>query len=173
MLKSRSGQTATRLLIGLAACWLVSPKELAAQSADSSDAECMQRIGGEHVHVEVLSAPAAGARPSNYKAFDERVRGLLHFRLFVYRSDTSCPSQCFWRDRMAAANPHGEVHRLWQSRRSAVTDCERRVQQASEMHGALASILPEHGPSLDAKLKAELHRLHSLRLHSRQLASGN
>ena len=183
MLKSRSGQTAPRIILGLAAFWLVNPKELEAQSApmsprvlvvvaDSSDAECMKRVGGEYVHVELLLSPEVGAMPRNYQAFDERVRDLRKFRLFVYRSDMYCPSKCFWRDRIAAANPHGVVHRLWGSRRSAVTDYERRAQQASEMHGALATILPEHQASLNAKLKVELQRLNSLRLHSHQLASG-
>ena len=169
------------IIIGLAACWLMSRNELAAQSAaprvlvvvaNASDAECAKRLGCEHIDVELLFAPETGAVPGNYEACDERVRGLLAFSLFVFRADTCCPCEGFWRERMAAANPCGNLHRLSQSRPSAATDHERRVQQASDLHGALVSILPEHRASLDANLKAELHRLRSLRLHPLQLALG-
>jgi ABC-type Zn uptake system ZnuABC Zn-binding protein ZnuA len=178
MFKSSSGKKATSIIIGLAACWFVSPKCLTAQSAprvlvvvaDRSDAECVRRIGGEHVHVELLFASEAGVLPSNYLACDKRVRGLLEFELFVYRSD--CPSEALWRERMAAANPRGKVLRLSQSRCGEAFDSECRIQRASEIHVSLAAILPEHRASLDANLKAELHRLRSARFDSLQLALG-
>lgn len=175
-----SGMTATRILIGLALCWFSIPKEVAAQSApgvlivaaDPSDAECVQRIGGEHVHVKHLFAPETGAMPTNYEACDERIRGLLSFRLIILRADAYCPSESFWRERMAAANPEGAVYRVSHGRCRATTGCDRGIQQASDIHGALASILPEHRASLDANLKAELQRLQSERLRALQLASG-
>ncbi len=145
--------------------------------ANSSDGECVKRIGGDLVHVELLFAPGMGARPSNYEACNERVRGLVQFRLFVFRSETSRPRERFWRERLAAVNPLGELRQLSQSPMSATTNCERRTRQMSEIHQALASILPEHKASLDANLKVELHRLRmlrqrSLRLRSFQLVSG-
>jgi len=174
------GMTATRILIGLASCWFIIPKEAVAQSApgvlivaaDPWDAECVKRIGGEHVHVKSLFAPETGAMPSNYEACDERIRGLLCFRLIIFRDDAYCPNECFWRERMAAANPEGAVYQVSHWRCSAAIGCDRRIQQASDIHGALASILPEHRASLDANLKAELRRLQSQRLRSLQLASG-
>ena len=168
-------------MIGLAACWFMSSQELVAQSAptvsrvlvvvtDGSDGACVKRIGAEHVRVEHLFACAAGASASEYEVSDERVRGLVTFKLFVFRDDSYCPSECFWRDRLAAANPQGQVYRLSQSRRFAATDVGHGIQRATDIHRALASILPEHQASLDAKLNAELQRLKSLRLRSLQLA---
>lgn len=157
--------------IVMAASWLFSAAELAAQSAprvlvvvaNVSDAECVKRIGGEHVQVEPLFAPEVGAVPNNYAACYERVRGLLDFRLFLFRDESYCPSGRFWRDRMAIANPPGKLHRLSRSRRGTVT--ESKIQQANDVHGALASVLPAHRASLDANLAAELDLLHWLRLH--------
>ena len=179
MLKSRSLKAAANIVIGLVACWFASPKELVAQLtptarrvfvvvANSSDAKCVKRVGGDHVQVEPLFAPETGALPSRYEACDRRVRKLLEFRLLIFRGDTFCPAEGFWRERMTGANPRGKLHRLSQSRPSAVNDCEHMIRQATDIHGALASILPEHKVSLDANLKSELRRLHSLRLHPRQ-----
>ena len=183
MPESRSGKSSTCIMIGLAACWFMSSRELAAQSAptvsrvlvvvtDAADAACVKRIGAEHVRVELLFACATGASASEYEVCDERVRGLVTFELFVSRDDSYCPSECFWRDRMSAANPQGQVYRLSQSRRCAATDFGHGIQRAIDIHRALASVLPEHQESLDAELKAELQRLRTLRLRSRQLALG-
>ncbi|MCG8585729.1 MAG: metal ABC transporter substrate-binding protein [Pirellulales bacterium] len=170
-----SRKSAANIVIGLVACWFVSPQQLAAQSSsaarrvlvvvsNSSDAECVQRVGGDHVQVEALFAAETGAEPSNYEACDKRARKLLEFRLFVFRADADCPAEGFWRERMTGANPRGQVHRLSLSRLRANDDCEHMIQQATDIHAALASLLPEHAASLDANLKSELQRLHMLRL---------
>ncbi len=177
MVNLLKGKTATQIAIGLAACWLLPVTELAAQTprvlvvvADAGDADCVKRIGCEHVRVEHLFAPETGAKPSNYEACDKRVSDLLDFRLLVFRGDTYCPAEGFWRERMTGANPRGKVYRLSQLRSSAINDCEHMIQQATDIHGALTSILPKHQATLDANLKSELQRLYLLRLHPYQFA---
>ena len=165
-------------MIGLAACSLATPKELAAQStsralvvvAEERVADCVKRIGGQHVDVKLLFRPEAGAPPSDYEAHNARVRGLLEFRLLVLRAGTCCPNEGLWRERMTAANPRGKVHLMALSRRSAVDDCVSQMQQSTDVHQALVSIDPDLRETLDANLKFEIHRLQSLRLHPPQLA---
>lgn len=175
MVRLTSGRIAARIIIGLC-FWLLSSQDLVAHSpvrvlvvvADAADAACVQRIGREHVQVELLFAPETGVQSSNYQACAKRVRGLLNFQMFVFRSDS--PSQAFWRERMAAANPRGKLHRLTQSRYARADDRVSRMQRASEVHRALAAIMPKRRASLDANLKAELRRLRMLRESPSQLA---
>ena len=155
-------------MIGLAAFWFVCQKSLLAESdshpprilvvvTDPFDAELVKRIGREYVQVESLFALDAGAHPSNYDACNERVLGLLGFRLFVFRND--CPNADFWRERMVKANPHAKVHRMFRPRSDGVAVWHSGAQQASNIHSALVSILPEHRELLDENLKVELDRL--------------
>ena len=155
-----------------------SPKNLEAQSssrplivvANARDAECVRRIGREHFRVEPLFDSKDDARPSNYDACDDRVRGLLHFRLLVFRAETCCPSERFWRERMAAANPSARTHCLDTQRRDAATHWDQQIQTARAIHGLLVSVLPEHRTSLNENLSAELRRLSGLQHYSHQLA---
>lgn len=173
-----NSQAAARIAISLAACWLLCPTELAAQSspqalvvvAKAVDADFVRRIGRQHVHVEPLFSSQVGALPGNYEACDKRAQSLLGFRLFVVRDDSNCPRERFWRARMTATNPQGKVHRLERPRLAPVSDCEHWIQQATAIHGALSAVLPEHRASLDANLRAELRRLSALRRGSLDLA---
>ena len=177
MLNSWNRSAAARVVFSLAVCWLINQAEVAAQStdrilvvaADESAADCVRRIGCEHVQVEVLFGPEFGAMPASYQACDQRVRDLVAIRLFVFRADECCSSR-FWRERMAAANPHGEVHRLPNSICRGEDDCDCRIQQAFEVHRLLAAILPQCQESLDCNLAAELQRLRSLRSRAFRLA---
>ena len=179
MLKSPSRKTTAHVAMGLAACWFVGPKELAAQPtstaphvlvvvANSSDAKCVKRLGGDHVQVEPLFTSETGALPNSYDACNKRARNLLDFRLLIFRGGMFCAAEGFWRERMTGANPQGKVHRLSQSRLSADNDWEHLIRLAIDIHGALVSILPDRKTSLDANLKSELHRLRSRQFHPSQ-----
>ena len=178
MLTSPSGIIATRTAAGLLACCFACSKQLPAQSpsrvlvvvVDASDAKCAKQIGGEHVRVEPLFSPEHDALPSNYDACDRQVRRLTEFCLLISRAET-CPSQSLWRERMVRGNPRGRILSLREPRLCAATTYERRIQQAIDVHGALASVLPHRRASLDANLEAELRLLYLLlRNSSKQLA---
>lgn len=181
MFNSWKQEATTLIALLLAVCWVVYPKKLAAESgprvrhvlvvaANESDANCLKRIGREYVSVEGLFAPYVNASTQNYEACNKRVLGLLEFRLFVFRGDNSCPTEGFWRERLTAANPRGQVHRLSRLRCHSDDDCQGRIQQAIDIHGALVAILPEHRTALDANLKSEVLRLHSRGLDPTQFA---
>ena len=72
---------------------------------------------------------------------------------------------------MVTANPEGKVHRLSRPRCDGAADCGGITQQASDIHGALVSILPEHRESLDANLKAELDQLRSRQFSPQRFVS--
>jgi hypothetical protein len=61
---------------------------------------------------------------------------------------------------MSAANPNAKVHRL--SRARPTTEIESQLQRVNDIHDALVAICPEKQDDLDANLKLEVHRLHSL-----------
>jgi len=178
MFNPNTRKTVTRVTLGLVACWLiVNASNLAAQStppralvvvAESADAERVRRIGGEHVVVEVLFTPQTSA--GNYHACEERVRTLLEFRLYIARTESCCPYECLWRERLSAANPRGELHTLSPSRHGTAFNYDRVVQQTSEIHRALTVILPDQRESLKANLQAEIRRLQSLHFSSPELA---
>ena len=176
MLNLWKGRTALQVAIGLTSCWMLCPLDLAAQEApgvlvvvtNPSDADQVKRIGRNHVHVELLFAQETGAVASNYTACDKRIRGLLGFRLLVFRDDAS-PGESFWRARMVGANPRGKVHRLAQSRHSVANESEHWIQRAIDIHAALASIVPEHQATLDENLQSEIRHFRSLRLYSPRL----
>ncbi|MFO0915798.1 MAG: hypothetical protein U0795_22750 [Pirellulales bacterium] len=168
----------TYILISLATCLFASPRQLPAQFApralivvaDASDAECVKRIAREHVRVERLIDPESGAWPTNYEACNERARGLLEFRLYLFRADIDCPGERFWRERLSVANPNGELHCLLHSRRGVANDFDHRTQQATDIHRVLIAALPELRESLDANLQGELDRLRRLSHQSLELA---
>ncbi|MDG2221989.1 MAG: hypothetical protein P8L85_11445 [Rubripirellula sp.] len=171
-----------RFIIGLAACWFVTSEISAAESdsdsarprvlvvvTDPFDAECVRRIGREYVQVESLFALDSDVHPSKYHVCNKRVLGLLTFRLFVFRSD--CSSAAFWCERMGNANPEGKVHRLARPRCFGAGDCDRGMQQATDIHRALVLILPEHRALLNANLEVELDRLRLRQFASQQIVS--
>lgn len=181
MHNSRCEEPRTRIIICFAACCLLS-SQLLAQSAgsdspvlvvveDTADAACVQRIGGKHVQVMCLFAPESGEHANNYAACNERVRGMLEFGLFIVRGNGYCERKSFWRERLTAANPDGEVFRLSQSRCLAANNCDRWIHQATEIHRALTAKLPQRKDLLDANLKAEIERLYSLRVRAVRFVS--
>ena len=178
---SVSETTVARFALGFAVCGLFSWSEATAQSpfralvvvADPSDAECTKRIGGEHVHVELLFPLDIARLPDSYEKQAQRVHQLLDFHLLVFRGDSNCPTKEFWRNRMTAANPQAKLHQLSQPRGGELTHYERKVQRATDIHRALDSILPKRRVSLNANLDAELRRLNSLHHRPLHLAERN
>lgn len=173
-------ETTVSTLLVLATCLFAGSNEVTAKSteeralivvANTSDAECVQRIGREHVQVKPLFAPEVGARLTNYAACNLRVRQLVAFRVYLFRADTSCPGEEFWRERLSQANPEGLVRRLSHPRWKAASDDGHRVRQVFEVHRVLTSTLPEYREAFDAQLEAELQRLRWLRQSPPQLAA--
>ena len=85
MVGSTSGSIVTQIIIGLGIYFLItydlsahSPTRVLVVVVDAGDAACIERIGREHVQVELLFAPHVQA--NNYQACAKRVSGLLNFR---------------------------------------------------------------------------------------------
>lgn len=167
----------TRLTLTLVFFCLALSQQTSAQAvspalvivADPTDAACTQRIGNEHVQVQLLFPTPTDARPSNYHTCSQRVRELVNFQLLIFRSD--CPGEVFWRDRIATANPRGRSYRLSHSRCDKLTPSEKEIQRAYAIHSALAAVLPNHRKSLDANLKMELRRLRASAVPLHQLVA--
>lgn len=178
MLKPSSEIRAASLLIGLVLSCFLNAQELAAQSpssalvvvADASVADCVQRIGREHVQVRLLISSELTALQNGLHAVERRARSLLEFRLLVTGDDTSCPRKGFWCERITAANPRGKVHHVRRSRHFGVDEREVLMQRATDIHRALASILPDHLAALDANLEFEIRRLRAQPFFASRLA---
>ncbi|MDG2383448.1 MAG: hypothetical protein P8N76_17385 [Pirellulaceae bacterium] len=144
-----------------------SPKALVVVT-HTLDEDFVKRIGDEFVEVEVLFAAEADLETVSYEACNNRVHDLQEFRILFFRGDKECPIERFWRDRMSARNPKGEVRCLPQSRYRVEIEC--RIQRAKEIHAALTLLLPDHHEQLNANLQLELQRLCKPRIFRLQLA---
>ena len=136
MLKLRSAVTLSCIGVALVAYAAVSPGNAIAQAPDALvvvthalDEAFVKRIGDKLVQVEVLLAPEADLGSVGYEACNNRVRDLLEFRILIFRGDTDCPLERFWRNRMSAANPKGEVHRLPKARHRTEIECRNSTSE--------------------------------------------
>ena len=149
--------------IGITLICLHAPNVLVAETSTSkalivvtnaSDADWVKRIGRHHVQVETLLKDESG-----YDSSNRHVRGLKNFQLFVYRGDSSCRREAFWRERIVNANPIGKLHRMSSTRHIQADDCTGMIQRAVELHRVLSTILPQYRASIDANLNSELYRI--------------
>ena len=138
--------------------------------ADSRDLEVTQRIGGNVVEVEAILPTPIEDAAEDYRYCNAQAMRLRHFGLYLFRTDSSCPREGFWRERLAASNGRGRVHQIGNRRQAATDPHGLRVQQATQVHLALVSALPEHKASFDENLMSELRRINALRTHSAALA---
>ncbi len=175
MLKLRSVPTLSCIGVALVVYYSTCPRHAMAQSPKALvvvthrlDEDFVKRIGDELVQVEVLFAVEADLETVSYETCNNRVHDLREFRVLFFRGDKECPIERFWRNRMTAGNPQGEVRRLRQSRHRVEIEC--RIERAKEIHDALASMLPDHREQLNANLQLELHRLCNPRVYPLQLA---
>jgi len=127
-----SARASTGVAVGLAFCWLLFPTHLFAQTspvlvvvANSADAECVKRIGCDIVQVESLLPAEVPESVEDYHACDERIRGLLTFRLLLVRADCSSPREKLWLERITKSNPRAAVTHLQTSAapRAAASPC--------------------------------------------------
>ena len=175
MLKSRSVLTLACIAVALGIHWFLSPQKTMAQATNTLvivtnafDHELVGRVGDKVVQVEVLFAPEADLDGVTYEFCNNRVQELQGFRLLLFQENIDCPVERFWRNRLSAANPQAEMHRLPQSRHR--TELEGRIQRLKEIHAALVSMLPEQREQLDVNLQLELHRLRGPQNSRLQLA---
>ena len=156
-------------------CWIVPVGGAIAQAprslvvvTDASDEDSVKRIGDKLVSVAVLVAKEAGEATENYRRCNVRVRELRDFQFLLYREDTECTTDRFWRQRLTAANPDGTILRLPKSRPRP--EIESRAERAKVIHKALSSKFPNKRNQLDANLQSELKRLYSCRTTNPHLA---
>lgn len=131
-------------------------------------ADIVRRIGGEHVHVDVLVPP--GAAPHTYEPTVRELRAMGDADLYVAVGHPSFPFERAWFDRLIAERPDiavingadgapaltGDPH-VWFSL-PAVRRC------ATEVHDALVAREPETRQELDANLArflGEVDRVHT------------
>ncbi len=148
-------------VLSFAACPCLKAKETCPLVVvlNDEDQDTVKRLGKKHVRVEVLLTTASNTETTSYETCNQRVQRLLDFRLLL-RCDGPCSVREFWQDRMSAANPNAKVHRL--SRARPTTEIESQLQRVNDIHDALVAICPEKQDDLDANLRSEVHRLHSL-----------
>jgi len=175
MLKLQSVVTLACIGVVLGVHWFLTPQKTMAQApntlvivTNAFDHELVRRVGDKVVQVEVLFAPEADMDCATYEVCNNRVQELRGFRLLLFQENIDCPVERFWRNRMSAANPQAEMHRLPQSRHR--TELEGRIQRLKEIHAALVSMLPEQRDQLDVNLQFELHRLRGPQMSGLRLA---
>ncbi|WP_145058423.1 hypothetical protein [Lignipirellula cremea] len=138
----------------------------------AQDADLVRQIGGTQVDVRQLCVTESDRKAGGYAACNACALQVRHFTLYLARAEAYSPTEGFWRERLTQTNPHGHVHWIAQDRNAAEQDRLHPGRQATAVHQALVSVLPQHRAYLDGNLQSALIRLRRLRPNAAQFASG-